>query len=308
MSNSLNRRDFMRNTLGVSTLAAIGTATGAEPSAPPAAVKDLPQGKLGKLSVSRLIFGGNLMSGIGHGRDLLYVTDFLKKYFTEAKVYETWELCEANGINTLLLRPEEPILGWLKNYRSKQGGKCQWIAQAVLTEANLNTEIQKAADAGAAGIVVDGEAAEALLKAKKGAVLEKALELIRQKGMVAGLGAHQIQTVMASEEAGWKPDVYLKTFNSKRYWSATVEPRRDNIWDEKPSETANFMAEVNRPWIACKVLGAGAIRPDQGFVYAFESGADFLCVGMLDIQVGDDARILTQAYQKARGRTRPWCG
>jgi hypothetical protein len=74
----------------------------------------------------------------------------------------------------------------------------------------------------------------------------------------------------------------MKTFNSKRYWSAGPIPRNDSVWEETPDETEVFMEKVNRPWIAYKVLGAGAIHPKEGFRYAFYNGADFVCAGMFE--------------------------
>jgi len=67
-----------------------------------------------------------------------------------------------------------------------------------------------------------------------------------------------------------------------------------------------FMQTVKVPWIAFKVLAAGAIPVEEGFKFAFESGADFLCVGMFDFQVRQDAVLARQAIAGARDRKRPW--
>jgi hypothetical protein len=68
------------------------------------------------------------------------------------------------------------------------------------------------------------------------------------------------------------------------------------------------MKEVEKPWIAYKILGAGAISPKEGFKYAFDSGADFTCVGMFDWQIVEDANFLTEALNGELKRTRPWRG
>src|SRR6516162_451247 len=44
----------------------------------------LPCGKIGKLSVSRLLMGGNLIGGYAHSRDLLYVSRLLREYNTDS--------------------------------------------------------------------------------------------------------------------------------------------------------------------------------------------------------------------------------
>ncbi len=51
------------------------------------------------------------------------------------------------------------------------------------------------------------------------------------------------------------------------------------------------METLPQPWIAFKTLAAGAIKPADAFRYAFENGADFVCVGMYDFQMVEDANI-----------------
>jgi hypothetical protein len=82
----------------------------------------------------------------------------------------------------------------------------------------------------------------------------------------------------------------------------------DNYWDMTPDETKAFMQKVNRPWLAYKVLAAGAIHPRNGFKYAFENGADFIVVGMFDFQVREDVIITKDVLSKVTTRQRPWCG
>ena len=52
-----------------------------------------------------------------------------------------------------------------------------------------------------------------------------------------------------------------------------------------PDFYMTFMQHVKVPWIAFKVLAAGAIPPEDGFDFAFDSGADFVCAGMFDFQL-----------------------
>jgi hypothetical protein len=68
-----------------------------------------------------------------------------------------------------------------------------------------------------------------------------------------------------------------------------------------------FMAGVRKPWIAYKILGAGAIPAREGFDYAFRNGADFICVGMFDFQVAEDVDIARTAVADAKTRSRAWC-
>ena len=55
-----------------------------------------------------------------------------------------------------------------------------------------------------------------------------------------------------------------------------------------------------------KTLAAGAIKPAQGFKFAFEGGADFICVGMFDFQVVEDVLIAKKTLSGNLNRRRPW--
>jgi len=133
------------------------------------------------------------------------------------------------------------------------------------------------------------------------------VQAIKAHGLIAGIAGHSLEVAKSCEAAGIKPDFYMKTFNSKRYWSAGPMPRHDSVFEETPEETKAFMEQVDRPWIAYKVLGAGAIHPVQGFRYAFQNGADFICVGMYDFQVVEDSNVALDTLASCEAaRTRPW--
>ena len=66
------------------------------------------------------------------------------------------------------------------------------------------------------------------------------------------------------------------------------------------------MDKLEQPWIAFKVLAAGAIKPEVGFRYAFEGGADFICVGMYDFQIVDDVNLALDVLGGELNRSRPW--
>ena len=80
----------------------------------------------------------------------------------------------------------------------------------------------------------------------------------------------------------------------------------DNMFCHDHDQTVAFMREVKVPWIAFKVLAAGAIPPEDGLQFAFASGADFICLGMFDFQVEVDAMVARRAIEASRNRRRPW--
>ena len=58
-----------------------------------------------------------------------------------------------------------------------------------------------------------------------------------------------------------------------------------------PERTVEFVSRAKVPVMGYKVLAAGAIEPKDGFKWAFENGADFICVGMFDFQIVKDVNI-----------------
>ncbi len=66
------------------------------------------------------------------------------------------------------------------------------------------------------------------------------------------------------------------------------------------------MKKKKVPWIGFKVLAGGAIHPEDGFKFAFDNGADFICVGMFDFQVVEDVNITIDTLNNLSNRKRPW--
>jgi len=264
-------------------------------------------GKIGNLEISRLICGGNLTSTFAHSRDLIYVSSLLKHYFTDAKIFETWKKCEENGINTAILRLDKTVLRLINEYWRKEGGKMQWICQCKLPKNDWKSDIMQAIDNGCHAAYLHGGVADTCVQNGDIETLENATELIKQNGVPAGIAGHMLEVPMTIKEYDLDVDFYMKTLNAKNYWSAGPMPRHDSVWAETPEQTVKFMQEIDKPWIAYKVLGAGAIPPKEGFKYAFKNGADFICVGMFDFQVTEDATIAESILKGNLQRQRPWC-
>ena len=75
-----------------------------------------------------------------------------------------------------------------------------------------------------------------------------------------------------------------------------------------PRDTAELMKGVAKPWIAFKVLAAGAIPPSSAFPHAFENGADFVLAGMYDFEIAEDVEITRSSVARFAHRARPWRG
>jgi hypothetical protein len=315
----VTRRDFISRAVVVSAGAAL-TANAAEtPSATVSQVVGgskgkIPTGKIGKLTVSRLISGGNLISGWAHSRDLHYVPGLMRAYNTPEKVMDTLQLLEEHGVNTIIADPIKKPKEIFARYWKERGGKIQWIAEGHPDMDDWQTNVRESIDFGAAAVYIQGVKSDKFYKAGRPELLGKCVEFIKARGVPGGIGAHKLEVIMDAEKNKYGADFYVKTFHHTAYWSTrkpdqtedVVDCRTDNYWDLDPQKTAAFMQEVQKPWIAFKVLAAGAIRPESGFKYAFENGADFICVGMFDFQVEQNVSLVRTLLPQVQNRERTW--
>ena len=286
--------------------------------------KTMPAGKIGDLTVGRLISGSNLISMNMHARDLDYVKALAANYNTEERVFMTLKKCEELGVNTIVLKSHNFKHFRLARYWDEWGGKMKWIADVIMRDINqFERLLVEHLELGASAAYLWGGAADIWFHEKKQDHIIRAFEIMKKYDVPVGIGAHRLEPIMFCEKEGLVPDFYIKTLHHDRYWSAHAKENRrfmemyegdsddhdkfhDNFWCDRHEDTVAFMQDVKVPWIAFKILAAGAIPPEEGFEYAFAGGADFVCVGMFDFQVKQDAELAQKTIARAKGRSRPW--
>ena len=114
-----------------------------------------------------------------------------------------------------------------------------------------------------------------------------------------GVGAHDLNVIVECEKRRVQADFYIKTFHHHNYPSA---PKPEQIagaynevpgyWCRNPQEVIEVMKGVQKPWIAFKVMAAGAIPPKDAFEYVYKNGADHVLAGMFDFEIAEDAQTL----------------
>jgi hypothetical protein len=324
MSSQVNRRGFMKQSLAASAggVLAMNTARGAPGGAPAIKVEPnskgkMPMGKIGSLQVSRMLLGGNLLTHYTHSRDLQYVYNLCAHYNTEDKIHETMALAEAHGINTLSIHNPPGIVPMLKRYRQRYGGKIQWIICPIadITDdmkgyAEMTKEL---VDNGSEAIYLWGVRSDPLCAQGRMDLVRKAVEIAKDLGVPSGVGCHDLNVVVQCEKHNIPADFYIKTFHHHRYPSA---PKPNELkgaynevpgyWCRDPQETIEVMKNVTKPWIAFKVMAAGAIPPKDAFTYVFENGADHTLAGMFDFEIAEDTKILNEVLGNVKDRARPW--
>jgi hypothetical protein len=125
-------------------------------------------------------------------------------------------------------------------------------------------------------------------------------------GSFAGKASPLSPEIEECERRKLPVDFYIKTFHHHNYPGAKLN--YDSMWCSNPRETAERMRGVQKPWIAFKVLAAGAIPPQDAFPHAFENGADFVLAGMYDFELSVDVEIAAKSVARHATRARPWRG
>jgi hypothetical protein len=285
-------------------------------SEPPLSPEDFPCGQIGTLKVSRLLLGGNLLTHHTHSRGLMYVNDLAAHYNTEEKIIETLGIAERHGINTLVIHTVPAAMRALRRYREELGGKMQWIVcpTAPIEDGleQYSAHVQKLLDIGTEAIYLWGVQTDRLVTDGRMDLIERTVEMIRSKGAPAGVGAHDLKVIQECEERGIEADFYIKTFHHHDYPNGPkpedlTAPIRElpGYWCRDPEAVIEFMKKVDKPWIAFKVMAAGAIPPEEAFKYAFDKGADHILAGMFDFEIAEDAQIVRDLFPKLE-RNRAW--
>ena len=284
---------------------------------------ELPKGKLGNFEISRLVMGGNLIGGWSHARDLIYASSLFKAYNTERKIFDTLILCEQAGINTMNIGyVTMPVLA---KYKKITGSKLKVVVQLGIdrNNADIYDNVTRAIDSGMDMMQLQGNQCDWMVRDGELDKIATLMHRIRSQGYLAGIGAHTIDSLIACEDNGIFPDFYMKTMHHDNYWSAHPRENRkafevdgkkyldhnmfhDNCFCPFPDRTVEFVSQTKVPVFGFKVLAAGAIHPKDGFKWAFENGADFLCVGMFDFQVVEDVNICIDTLANLSNRRRAW--
>lgn len=275
----------------------------------------LPTAKIKGLEFSRLILGGNLLSGYSHSRDLIYVSSLVKAYHHRDKIFSSLLLAEKCGVNTLLTNPI--MAPMIDEYWKRGIGKMQFISDCAglnytAEEASAKPWdeyidiIKRAIDYGACACYIQGETADYYIEQGRPDAIAEAMQVVKDARLPIGIGAHKIETIKACVDAGLEADFWMKTLHHHDYWSAKHAQWHDNMYCFNPDETINYMKTLKQPWIAFKVMAAGAIHPKDAFKYAFENGADFICAGMYDFQMVEDVNLAINVLNKDIKRERPW--
>ena len=246
---------------------------------------------------------------VTHARELRYVSNLAAHYNTPRKIHETMRLAEEYGINTVCIHAGPGVLSSLKEYK-KRGGTIQNIVcpTAPITDdlEDFTESCRLCIDAGVNSLYLWGVFSDQLLDRPE--LFKKAVNTMRSFEVPVGVAAHKLAVVEFCEREKIKNDFYLKTFHHRNYPTANLD--HDSSWCDDPKKHIEVFSQVKKPWIAYKVMAAGAIPPKDALDHSFANGADFVLFGMFDYEIEEDTRLFHEVLAKdnVKNRARKWFG
>jgi hypothetical protein len=260
------------------------------------------------LTVSRLILGSNPFSGFSHQgieRD-----DEMRHYFTTEHIKQTLRDAEKVGVNTLIARTDFHVMRMLMEYRD-EGGILQWFAQTCPEVGSHAACIERAAQNQAKAVHLHGGVMDYAFAQGQLDDVQPAIDLIRRKGMLAGIAAHNPKVIEWAED-NLDLDYYLCC-----YYNPT--PRDENAEHVHGAEErylegdrrrmTDLIPSLSRNVIHYKIMAAGRNDPAEAFAFAASKMRpnDAVCVGIYPKDKPDileeDARLLEASLATTASKT-----
>ncbi len=237
---------------------------------------------LGGLTVSRFILGSNPFSGFSHqgvARD-----QEMRRYFSSANIKQTMRQAEALGVNTLIARTDFHVIRLLMEYWD-EGGALQWFSQTCPEVGSHSACIQRAAANGAKAVHLHGGVMDHALAQGKLDDVPPAIDLIHQRGMLAGIAGHNVHVFEWAEEVGLPVDYYMCCYYNPTDRGSRPEhvPTAEEYYlEEHRQAMVACIARLSKPVIHYKIMAAGRNDPEQAFAFAARHmrASDAVCVGV----------------------------
>lgn len=262
------------------------------------------------LKVSKFILGSNPFSGFSHQSP---ATDWaMRHYFSGEKIKDIMRQAQSLGVNTIIARSDFHVMRLIMEHQD-EGGTLQWFAQTCPEVGSHEICIQRAASYGARAVHLHGGVMDYQFAQKKLDDVQPALDLIRQKGMLAGIAAHN-HRVIEWAETHLDLDYYLCCYYNpdRRDERSAHDPNAtESYLEEDRQAMTGLIAQLSRPVIHYKIMAAGRNDPAKAFAFAASKmrSNDAVCVGIYPKDRPDmleeDTRLLEESLLALQAAKQP---
>lgn len=265
--------------------------------------------------VSRLICGGNPLSGFSHfSADMDW--DMIT-WYTMPRIQDLLRECAREGITTVQTRGDRLMMRAYLEHRLG-GGTMHWIAQTASEFASLSANIAEIARYEPIAIYHHGTHTDnAWHEGRIDAILD-IVRTIKDRGLPAGVGTHIPEVIEHIESAGWPVDFYMGCLYNlaRQYKSAPAAEQdayaRDHFPAGDPARMAKTLRATRKPCLAFKAMAASrncatpeATQAALRFAYEHIKPTDAVVVGMFQKhrnQVAENAQAVREILAAAPAR------
>ena len=272
------------------------SAASASPAGPP-----LPEIRLGKHRVSRLIAGWNPVAGYSYMGP--FMDRHMREYFTLERTIGFLQDCERNGITAWQLDHGDKAVGAVRALR-EQGAQMKFLCLHSGRDGAAPVD-KVVADLKPIAIVHHGGATDAMFRRGQSGQVRDFVERVRDAGAMAGVSAHNPDCIKRVADEGWPVDLFMTCFYyltrpaeqlEKMVPAKTLQIAHYNFFASDPLAMTEVARQVDQPCLGFKILAAGrhcgrTQEVAEAFKFAFEhlKPTDGVIVGMYP-RFGDQVR------------------
>jgi hypothetical protein len=242
----------------------------------------IPTIALGPHQISRLIVGSNPMLGYSYMGN--HTDRQMKEYFTAERTVEFLRDCEKAGITTHQESSRFDYLRLLRDQDSQMKIICLTSDREKIGQTIGNTK--------PIAMVHHGGVTDRMFAAGKPGVVRDYVKAVKDKGLLAGVSAHNPDVIKQIADEDWDVDFFMTCFY---YLTRKLDKEKQSVlpvgsysfFKEDPKMMTRVIRQVKQPCLAFKILGAGRLCSDEetvrsAFQYAFENikPTDGVIVGM----------------------------
>ncbi|MBI5092622.1 MAG: hypothetical protein HZB26_09295 [Candidatus Hydrogenedentes bacterium] len=262
--------------------------------------------KLGNVTISRFIIGGNPFGGYSHWtaeRD-----NEMVDWYTMERVKEAYRLAERAGITAHVGRADEFIIRALREHWN-EAGTLTWIAQTCPGVGSLLHGVRNGIHGHAKCCFLHGGEMDHRVASRETAEIFTAIQAIKDAGLAAGVAGHRTDTIK------WAADNLELDFFMACYYNPSDRTRQaarnyadeEQYLEEDRDAMCALIQELPAPAIHYKVLAAARNDPQEAFAHVAENyrPGDAVCVGIFTrdnpSMIQDDVDLL-EAALRAKGK------
>ncbi len=237
--------------------------------------------RIGNLDISRVIVGGNPVSGFSHQTPAK--DEEMRRYFTTERIKQMLRSAEGLGVRTHIARADHHVMRYLLEYWD-EGGTIQWIAQTCPEVGTSERGVANALNGRAAACYIHGGLMDYLLANGGLDQVPPAIARIRDAGLPAGIAGHNPDVFRWAADH-LDVDFYMCSYYNSAHRDGHAEHRSGMAeWFHDSDRTAmtQVLATLPRPVIHYKVFAAGRNDPADalGFVARCLRPSDAVCLGI----------------------------